>query len=91
MIVNNCEFNPEKDIKEVDQFGFVDLRESFVNSSIPANLDVQGQNFNNIEDPSMVRHRPSDVFDSLRAEKAYAGIVFNEEQKQKSATQTGAN
>lgn len=76
------DFNPEFDMKEVDQFGFVDLREAAVNRSIPANLQAQEGNFNHIEDPSMLRGRPDDVFASLRAERQYGNIVRHERESQ---------
>lgn len=75
-------FNADNDIKEVDQFGFVDLREAMVTNSIPADLKAQEGNFNHIDDPRQLRARPDDVFASLRAERQYGNIVRHERESQ---------
>lgn len=87
MKVLNCKFDPEKDLREVDQFGHVDLHDAFVNSAIPSDLQAQVGNFNNIDDPSLVRPRPADVFEGMQAEKSYARTVF----KERSTAKSGEN
>ena len=37
-------FNPKRDIQQVDQFGFVDLRSAFVNHSLPGTLEAYAEN-----------------------------------------------
>lgn len=76
--VATCHYDSSVDVREVDQFGFVDLRESFVNGSIPSDLSAQEGRFNNVDDPSMVRPRPADVFEGINAQKSYAKIVKNQ-------------
>lgn len=59
-------FDPIKDIAPVDQVGFVDLRDAFVNHSIPGDLTVKSEDYNGVDDPSSLLGRPSDVFDAYR-------------------------
>lgn len=73
-----CHYDSELDIREVDQFGFVDLHMAFLNNSIPATLQTQEGRFNNIDNPSLVGPRPADVFEGIAAQKQYAKIVHNE-------------
>lgn len=90
MICFNLDFNPENDVHEVDQFGFVDIHDALVNGTIPANLQAQEANFNKIEDPSMIRARPDDTFASMRAEKAYGAYVRHEREKSAKSNDTEA-
>lgn len=79
-----CHYDKTKDVREVDQFGFVDLHAAFINNSIPSDLGAQEGRFNNIENPLQVRARPSDVFEAENAQKALAKIVKNERTKMQS-------
>lgn len=76
-----CHFDKDKDVREVDQFGFVDLHAAFVNGSIPSDLQAQEGRFNNVENPSQMRPRPADVFEVEQAQKRYAKIVHDEREK----------
>lgn len=73
-----CHYDSAMDVSEVDQFGFVDLREALVNGSIPSDLSAQEGRFNNVDNPSMMRPRPSDIFEGIGAQKNYAKIVKNQ-------------
>lgn len=60
-------YNPETDISEVDQFGFVDINKAFQNGYVPGNnssvtLDFDGEDV----DPSSIIGKPSDVFEAMR-------------------------
>lgn len=59
-------YDPVKDIAPVDQLGFVDLRNAFVNNTIPGDLACSDESFNGVEDPSSLLGKSSDVFDAYR-------------------------
>lgn len=61
-----CEYDPQVDIEEVDQFGFVDLRAAYETHTIPGDLTASEESFNGVEDPDSLLGRASDVFDSIR-------------------------
>lgn len=68
-MIENPQFNPEIDEADVDQFGFVDMREAIANNVIVGNADINQQSFNNIEDPSTIIGKPRDIFDAMAVEK----------------------
>lgn len=59
-------FDPKRDIAPVDQVGFIDLHDAFVNGSIPGDLGVSEESFNGVDDPASLLDRPSDKFDAYR-------------------------
>lgn len=61
-----CKFNPEKDIKDVDQFGFVDLNDCLANNEVPASIADSDDQYNGIDDPAEILGKPSDVFEAYR-------------------------
>lgn len=61
-----CRYNPDKDVHEVDQFGFVDLQKCLANGEVPASIADSEDAYNGIEDPSEILGKPSDVFDAYR-------------------------
>lgn len=66
MIVQECSYNPEKDLKPVEEFGFINLKEAFVNRTVPSNLPDSETDYNGISDPASIVGKPTDVFDALR-------------------------
>lgn len=64
--INETPYNVNADVAPVDQFGFVDLHDAFVNASIPGDLVVDSESYNGVDDPDSLIGRPSDVFDALR-------------------------
>lgn len=66
MIVKSCLHNPERDMKAVEPFGFVDLKDSYINNCVPSQSPEAETDYNGIQDPSSILGRPSDVFDALR-------------------------
>lgn len=68
-MIENPQFNSEIDDAEVDQFGFVDMRDAIANGVIAGNADINQQSFNNIKDPSTIIGKPRDIFDALAVEK----------------------
>lgn len=61
-----CKFNPEQDIHEVDQFGFIDLVECMANGEVPSTIADSEDQYNGIEDPGEILGKPSDVFEAYR-------------------------
>lgn len=59
-------YDPELDIQEVDQFGFVDLRQAFEKGTIPGNMSFEQVEFNQVNDPGVLIPKSDDVFDRLR-------------------------
>lgn len=59
-------FNEDKDLFEVDQFGVIDLRSAYVNSSVPDNVEISAEDYNGVEEPESLLGRSVDVFDSIR-------------------------
>lgn len=66
MIQKGANFNKDRDIQEVDQFGFIDLIKSFQNGYVAGNSDIKAESFNEIEDPASIIGKPTDVFEALR-------------------------
>ena len=82
MLVEKCKFNPERDLKEVEPFGFVDLKNAFVERCVPSQVGESESDYNGIDNPESILGKPSDVFDALRAavelEKAAAEANNNQ-------------
>lgn len=66
MLVGNCVFNDEKDLRDVDQFGFVDLVDCLSNGEVPSTLADSEDVYNGIEDPDSILGKPSDIFDAYK-------------------------
>lgn len=65
MVVESCLYNPERDLKAVEPFGFVDLKDAYINHCVPSQVGDSESDYNGIEDPSSIVGKPSDVFDAL--------------------------
>lgn len=65
MIITGCEFNPDVDLHEVDQFGYVDINEAFYSGSVIGDLNVDEQSYNDIDDPRSVGFKPRDHFEAI--------------------------
>lgn len=59
-------FDPSRDRKQVDPFGFFDLREAYINGSVPADVSLNDEVFNGVQDPSALLDRPKDMFEAQR-------------------------
>lgn len=66
MVVESCNFDAARDLKPVEPFGFVDLRDSYINNCVPSNSPDVESDYNGIQDPASILGTPSDVFDALR-------------------------
>lgn len=75
MIQTKAKFNKDKDIQEVDQFGFIDLVKSFQNGYVEGNADLKAEKYNDIEEPASIIGKPSDVFDALRMQDSVVSAI----------------
>ena len=66
MIHNDVVYNPDRDLQEVDQFGYIDLVEAFRNGYVPGEAEAQMDRYNDIEEPSSIIGKPSDCFEAMR-------------------------
>lgn len=83
----DCEYNPIRDVAEVDPFGYVDLCAAMTTNTIPNDLGLVENNYNEIEDPSTIVGKPMDNFDFLEAHKdlyAYFSKVQQQNQDKNS-------
>ena len=65
-MIFKCEYNDITDIKEVDQFGFVDLNECMANGQVPSTVSDTLDEYNGIDDPASILGKPHDVFEAYR-------------------------
>lgn len=70
MIVIDCKYNPARDLKPVDENGWLDLASAYVNKTVPSDLVSQETDYNDIDDPESIAGKPSDVFDALMFDKS---------------------
>lgn len=62
----NVKYNVEKDLEQVDQFGYINLREAVSNGVIPASAQVVEDAYNEIEDLDSISGKPSDIFEAMQ-------------------------
>lgn len=63
---NSFCFDPAVDLHDVDQFGFVNLNDAFEKGVIPANVMMDDESFNGVQNPATLLSRSDDVFCGLR-------------------------
>lgn len=68
-----CKYNPSRDLKKVDQTGYVDLTAANAESTIPTGIPLSEARYNGIEDPNSIGFRPGDQFEAVQASKVIAG------------------
>lgn len=59
-------FNKQRDLQEVEQFGFVDLNKAYDKGVIEGSVSLVDESFNGVVNPATLIPRSHDVFDSLR-------------------------
>ena len=67
-----ADFNPLADIEEVDQFGWLDLRQAFLTGTVEGSLAPEDASYNGIDDPSSLLGAPKDTFEAIRQANAVA-------------------
>lgn len=70
MVVEKCPFDPLKDLKPVEQYGFIDLKTALDSSVVPSQMPDSETDYNGIEEPEQIAGRPSDIFEAIDAQKA---------------------
>lgn len=65
-MICECNYNVMTDIKEVDQFGFVNLNECMANGNVPSTIADSEAQYNDIDDPASIMGKPSDVFEAYK-------------------------
>ena len=66
-MIFECLYDPLRDVQEVDQFGFVDLREVLETGVVPSDSSVEDSEFTDIDDPESIIGRPRSNFDMIDA------------------------
>lgn len=66
MVQSNIEFNSDRDLQEVDQFGYIDLVKAFQNGYVPGDVESVAENYNDIENPESIIGKPRDCFEAMR-------------------------
>ena len=61
-----CKFNPLCDVREVQNFGYLDLADVMRTGIVPSDLSASQLQFNGIEDPQSILGSPRDTFDAMR-------------------------
>lgn len=61
-----CNFDPSRDMREVDPLGYVDLGKALMSGIVPSDVTGNMSSYNGIENPESILGTPSDVFESLR-------------------------
>lgn len=69
MVYTDFAFDPIRDLKPVDQFGFIDLKVALDSSSVPSQMPDSETDYNGAEDPESVLGRPRDIFEAIDAQK----------------------
>lgn len=72
-------FNIDRDICEVDQVGFLDLRDAFSKGSVNGDFAVTSSESFNEASPDTLMRRPLDQFEALR-QRDYVRFVLSAKQ-----------
>lgn len=70
MIVEDCFFDPVRDIAPVEQFGFIDLKSALANSVVPSVMPDSDVDYNGVDDPDSIIGTPRDVFEAIDMQNA---------------------
>lgn len=73
-----CLYDPDKDIKEVDKFGYVDLVTAFEKHNVPGDLQSAVGNYDGDPAVDAILNRPRDNFEAMRQADA---ILMSAKQK----------
>lgn len=80
VMICECRYDKNLDIQEVDQFGYVNLREAYVTGIVPGTIEMDEQSFDVIDDLNALQGgKPRDVFDAITAGKAIVAANASKE------------
>lgn len=84
MVVEECFFDPVRDIMPVDQHGFTDLKSALANSCVPSVMPETEVDYNGIDNPDSILGTPRDIFEAIDAQKAVESSLYegNEEKSE---------
>lgn len=83
MIVENCLYDPVRDLQPVDQFGFIDLKVALDKSCIPSQLPDSETDYNGIDEPQQVAGKPRDIFEAMDSQRALEAAAAAAEAEKK--------
>ena len=63
-------FNPVRDLKPVEPFGFIDLKDALANNAVPSQLPDSDTDYNGIDNPESIMGKPRDVFDAMAMQRS---------------------
>lgn len=70
MVVESCPFDPVKDLKPVEQYGFIDLKSALDSSIVPSQMPGSDTDYNGIEEPEQIAGKPADIFEAIDSQRA---------------------
>ena len=70
MIIEECYFDPVRDITPVDQFGFIDLKSALASGVVPSVMPDSDVDYNGVDDPDSIIGTPRDVFEAIDMQNA---------------------
>lgn len=70
-------FDKNKDYREVENYGYVDLVKCLQTGAVPADVTGSMSSYNGIEDPTSIIGTPSDVFDAMRMSSTLSAETAN--------------
>lgn len=68
-------YDPVRDLKSVEPFGFIDLKDALANSAVPSQLPDSEADYNGIENPESILGKPADVFDAMAMQRSINDFV----------------
>lgn len=80
MIVENCLYDPVRDLAPVDQYGFVDMKSALANSVVPSVMPGSAVDYNGIDDPASILGKPADIFEAIDMQKAAEAASANSDE-----------
>ena len=84
-----CKFNKNRDLQQVDQFGFVDINKSVLEGFVPNDLGDPAIGYDAPEvDPESIVGKPSDAFAAMRMQDSLASGIRKDVQKKQSKFNT---
>ena len=74
-----CVYDERADVSQVQQHVAVDLEEAFVNAVLPSQVGDDDLQFGNIDGPSRVYGKPSDVFEAMQLNRSFKSALASHE------------
>lgn len=76
-----AKYDPNRDVAEVQQHVAVDLADCFKNHVVPSQVNEEELQYGNIENPSQIAGRPSDIFEAMQANRSFSEALESKKQK----------